>query len=131
MKQQSDERDEREKVAEEEDEEGTRKKYPDMLDLLFYFEQTGVGLPRHEMVLLNLSIRKLVSEVPVENIRYSTLGLRLSGLRDVTSRNCVTPCPTPRILLILICVQLSGFGARYSENPKIITWWRRNFRRMS
>lgn len=56
---------------EDEEEDDKKKKYPDMLDLLFYFEQTGVGLPRHEMVLLNLSIRKLASTVPLENIRYS------------------------------------------------------------
>ncbi|XP_070156847.1 radial spoke head protein 6 homolog A [Polyergus mexicanus] len=52
------------------EEDDKKKKYPDMLDLLFYFEQTGVGLPRHEMVLLNLSIRKLASTVPLENIRF-------------------------------------------------------------
>lgn len=56
----------------DEGKDGKKKKCPDMLDLLFYLEQTGVGLPRNEMVLLNLSIRKLASEVPVENIRYST-----------------------------------------------------------
>lgn len=56
---------------EDEEEDDKKKKYPDMLDFLFYFEQTGVGLPRHEMVLLNLSIRKLASSVPLENIRYS------------------------------------------------------------
>lgn len=56
---------------EDEVEDDKKKKYPDMLDLLFYFEQTGVGLPRHEMVLLNLSIRKLASTVPLVNIRYS------------------------------------------------------------
>lgn len=56
---------------EDEEEDDKKKKYPDMLDLLFYFEQTGVGLPRHEMVLLNLSIRKLAFTVPLENIRYS------------------------------------------------------------
>ncbi|CAL1675127.1 unnamed protein product [Lasius platythorax] len=55
---------------EDEEEDDKKKKYPDMLDFLFYFEQTGVGLPRHEMVLLNLSIRKLASAVPLENIRF-------------------------------------------------------------
>ncbi|XP_072747686.1 radial spoke head protein 4 homolog A [Anoplolepis gracilipes] len=55
---------------EDEEEDDKKKKYPDMLDLLFYFEQTGVGLPRHEMLLLNLSIRKLASTMPVENIRF-------------------------------------------------------------
>lgn len=55
-----------------EEEADRKKKYPDMLDLLFYFEQTGIGLPRHEMVLLNLSIRRLASAISLENIRYST-----------------------------------------------------------
>ena len=56
--------------TEEEEEEGdTKNKIPNMLDLLFYFEQTGVGLPRVQMVLLNLSIRKLMAESPIENVR--------------------------------------------------------------
>lgn len=56
--------------TEEEEEEGdTKNKIPNMLDLLFYFEQTGVGLPRAQMVLLNLSIRKLMAESPIENVR--------------------------------------------------------------
>lgn len=61
--------DDQERMGDEE-EDDKKKKYPDMLDLLFYLEQTGVGLPRHEMVLLNLSIRKFASTMPVENIRY-------------------------------------------------------------
>lgn len=57
--------------TEDEDEEGdTRKKMPNMLDLLFYFEQTNVGLPRSQMVLLNWSIRKLIAESPIENVKY-------------------------------------------------------------
>lgn len=56
--------------TEEEEEEGdTKNKIPNMLDLLFYFEQTGVGLPRVQMVLLNLSIRKLMAESPIKNVR--------------------------------------------------------------
>lgn len=64
---------EQERLGEEdeEEEEDRRRKKPNMLDLLFYFEQTNVGLPRSEMVLLNLSIRKLMSEAPIENVRYS------------------------------------------------------------
>lgn len=61
--------DEGEQERMEDEEDDKKKKYPDMLDLLFYFEQTGVGLPRSEMVLLNLSIRKLASATPLENIR--------------------------------------------------------------
>ncbi|XP_048261976.1 radial spoke head protein 6 homolog A [Bombus terrestris] len=64
--------DKREKLeTEEEEEEGdTKNKIPNMLDLLFYFEQTGVGLSRVQMVLLNLSIRKLMAESPIENVRF-------------------------------------------------------------
>ncbi|XP_036145932.1 radial spoke head protein 6 homolog A [Monomorium pharaonis] len=47
-----------------------KKKHFNMLDILFYFEQTGVGLPRHEIILLNLSIRKLASTMPLKNIRF-------------------------------------------------------------
>lgn len=54
----------------DEGEDDKKKEHPDMLDLLFYFEQAGVGLPRHEMVLLNLSIRKLAFTMPLKNIRY-------------------------------------------------------------
>ncbi|TGZ46243.1 Radial spoke head protein 4-like protein A [Temnothorax longispinosus] len=61
--------DEQEKIGDEE-EVDKKKKHPNMLDLLFYFEQTGVGLPRHEIALLNLSIRKLASTMPLENIRF-------------------------------------------------------------
>ncbi|CAK9808035.1 Radial spoke head protein 4 homolog A [Anthophora plagiata] len=60
-----------EKDEEEVEEERTEtKKFPNLLDLLFYFEQTNVGLPRREMVLLNLSIRKLIAKAPVENVRF-------------------------------------------------------------
>ncbi|XP_020297326.1 radial spoke head protein 6 homolog A, partial [Pseudomyrmex gracilis] len=60
---------EQERMVDEE-EVDRKKRCPDMLDLLFYFERTGIGLPRHEMVLLNLSIRKLASAIPLENIRF-------------------------------------------------------------
>lgn len=60
--------DEQERMEDEEDDK--KKKYPDMLELLFYFEQTGVGLPRCEMMMLNLSVRKLASTTPLEDIRY-------------------------------------------------------------
>ncbi|XP_012137342.1 radial spoke head protein 4a isoform X2 [Megachile rotundata] len=55
---------------EEEEEEDKKKKKPDMLDLLYYFEQANVGLPRSEMVLLNLALRKLMSQNPIENVRF-------------------------------------------------------------
>ena len=56
-------------IQDQEEDGDFRKEKPNLLDLLFYFEQADVGLPRSEMLLLNLSIRKLVSEVPIENIR--------------------------------------------------------------
>ncbi|XP_033339714.2 radial spoke head protein 4a [Megalopta genalis] len=56
--------------AEEDEAEGSKQKKPNMLDLLFYFEQTDVGLPRGEMVVLNLSLRKLVTEAPIQNVRF-------------------------------------------------------------
>lgn len=60
-----------EKIEEDiEEDEDKKKKIPNMLDFLFYFEQTGIGLPRRELVLLNLSIRELMAENPIENVRY-------------------------------------------------------------
>ncbi|XP_076289403.1 radial spoke head protein 4a [Lasioglossum baleicum] len=56
--------------AEDDEGEGKKLKKPNMLDLLFYFEQTDVGLPRGEMVVLNLSIRKLMVDAPIENVRF-------------------------------------------------------------
>ncbi|XP_017766964.1 PREDICTED: radial spoke head protein 6 homolog A [Eufriesea mexicana] len=63
---------EEERLAAEEEDEGEekKKKLPNMLDLLFYFEQANVGLPRTQMVLLNLSMRKLIAEAPIENVRF-------------------------------------------------------------
>jgi len=58
---------------EDEEQNDKKKKVPNLLDLLFYFEQTGIGLPRHEIVSLNLSIWKFASTMPLENIRYSRL----------------------------------------------------------
>ncbi|XP_025991672.2 radial spoke head protein 6 homolog A [Solenopsis invicta] len=60
--------DEQERIGNEEGD--TKKNHFNMLDLSFYFEQTGVGLPRYEIVLLNLSIRKLASTMPLKNIRF-------------------------------------------------------------
>ncbi|KAG7202738.1 hypothetical protein KM043_009912 [Ampulex compressa] len=60
---------ERERI-EDEDEDDRGRKIPNLLDLLFYFEQTNVGLPRAEMLLLNLAIRKLMSEAAIENVRF-------------------------------------------------------------
>ncbi|XP_018396304.1 PREDICTED: radial spoke head protein 4 homolog A [Cyphomyrmex costatus] len=62
-------KDEQERI-EDEEQNDKKKESPNLLDLLFYFEQTGVGLPRHEIVSLNLSIRKFVSTMPLENIRF-------------------------------------------------------------
>ncbi|XP_012275774.1 radial spoke head protein 6 homolog A [Orussus abietinus] len=59
-----------EEKAIEDEETDAKKGKPNMLDLLFYFEQTDVGLPRAEMVLLNLAIRKLVTQRPIENVRF-------------------------------------------------------------
>ncbi|XP_046605104.1 radial spoke head protein 6 homolog A [Neodiprion virginianus] len=56
--------------AGDDEEDETKRRKPNMLDLLYYFEQTGVGLPRAEMVILNLSIRKLMADNPIENVRF-------------------------------------------------------------
>ncbi|XP_066585645.1 radial spoke head protein 6 homolog A [Prorops nasuta] len=54
----------------EREEEDVKKSKPNMMDLLYYLEQTDIGLPRSEMVLLNLSIRKFMTSFPVENVRF-------------------------------------------------------------
>ncbi|XP_048510818.1 radial spoke head protein 6 homolog A [Athalia rosae] len=59
-----------EENLEDERDDGSKKKKPNLLDLMYYFEQTGVGLPRSEMVILNLSIRKLMASKPIENVRF-------------------------------------------------------------
>ncbi|XP_011496559.1 PREDICTED: radial spoke head protein 6 homolog A [Ceratosolen solmsi marchali] len=43
---------------------------PNMFDLLYFFEQADVGLTRVEIVILNLSIRKIVAEQRLKNIRF-------------------------------------------------------------
>ncbi|CAG2064192.1 unnamed protein product [Timema podura] len=42
---------------------------PDLMELMFFFEQAGVGLPRHEMFLIALAISKLSQSQPVEKVR--------------------------------------------------------------
>nr|CAD7458814.1 unnamed protein product [Timema tahoe] len=43
---------------------------PDLMELMFFFEQAGVGLPRHEMFLIALAISKLSQSQPVEKVRF-------------------------------------------------------------
>lgn len=40
-----------------------------MLQLLYYFEQAGIGLPRTEMFAIMLSMRKLIKEQPIAEVR--------------------------------------------------------------
>ncbi|XP_076165791.1 radial spoke head protein 4a [Ptiloglossa arizonensis] len=61
--------DETERETLEEEDEDDKKKL-DLMKLLFYFEQTNVGLPRTEMAMLNLSIRKLMAEAPIGNVKF-------------------------------------------------------------
>lgn len=41
-----------------------------MLELLTYFEQTGLGLPRTEMFCLTMSMRQLIRVEPIATIRF-------------------------------------------------------------
>lgn len=100
----------------DEEEDDKKKKYPNMLDLLFYFEQTGVGLPRHEMVLLNLSIRKLVSTMPLENIRYSIC------IAYITFLNYIIPLHVYLVNVYFSVVDILDFGVKFLGNLKIITY---------
>lgn len=40
-----------------------------MLELLYYLEHCGLGLPRPEMFFIMLSIRKLILTEPISSIR--------------------------------------------------------------
>uniref|UniRef100_A0AAR5P3I9 Radial spoke head protein 6 homolog A n=1 Tax=Dendroctonus ponderosae TaxID=77166 RepID=A0AAR5P3I9_DENPD len=41
-----------------------------LLEMLFYLEQAGLGLPRPEMVFVMLSMRQLVAAKPIASIRF-------------------------------------------------------------
>lgn len=42
----------------------------DMLQLLLYFEQVGLGLPKNEMFCLTVAMKKLVHTEPISSIRF-------------------------------------------------------------
>ncbi|KAJ8673835.1 hypothetical protein QAD02_005097 [Eretmocerus hayati] len=48
----------------------TKQFSPNLFDVMHHFEQTGVALPRAEVAILNLSIRKLASRFRLENVRF-------------------------------------------------------------
>ncbi|KAL0272707.1 UNVERIFIED_CONTAM: hypothetical protein PYX00_005574 [Menopon gallinae] len=58
------------------DEEEPRAR-PDLMELLYFFEQTGVGLPRQEMFCIALHLKKLAASQPIEKYRFwgKVLGL--------------------------------------------------------
>ncbi|XP_050310413.1 radial spoke head protein 6 homolog A [Anthonomus grandis grandis] len=41
-----------------------------MLEMLYYLEQAGLGLPRQEMVFLMLSMRRLTNERPIASLKF-------------------------------------------------------------
>lgn len=41
-----------------------------LLEMLFYLEQAGLGLPRQEMVFMMLSMRQLTAEKPISSIKF-------------------------------------------------------------
>ncbi|XP_008205900.1 radial spoke head protein 6 homolog A isoform X1 [Nasonia vitripennis] len=56
---------------EEENEDGdNQNSAPNLFDDMYYFEQVDIGLPRSEVVLLNLSIRKLMAKEKLEDVRF-------------------------------------------------------------
>lgn len=42
----------------------------DMLQLLYYLEQVGIGLQKTEMFAIMLSIRQLVKKAPISSVRF-------------------------------------------------------------
>ncbi|KAF7990850.1 hypothetical protein HCN44_000655 [Aphidius gifuensis] len=47
-----------------------KKIIQNLFDLFYYFEQIDIGLPRSDLYMLNLSIRKLVNEKPITKPRF-------------------------------------------------------------
>lgn len=56
------------KNDEDEDEPKVR---PDLMELLYFFEQAGVGLPRPEMFCIALHMKRLVASQPIDKCRYA------------------------------------------------------------
>lgn len=71
----------------------------DLLQLLYYFEQAGIGLPRTEMFALMLSIREFVKKEPVASVRYVKSVLETKFGSDY---------------------KLEGFGGRFMDCTRII-----------
>ncbi|KAF5307476.1 hypothetical protein FQR65_LT06831 [Abscondita terminalis] len=57
-------------TADPEDEQICDMSRNNMLQLCYFFEQSGFGLPRHEMFILMLSMRKLIKKEPIAEIRF-------------------------------------------------------------
>ncbi|XP_023246809.1 radial spoke head protein 6 homolog A [Copidosoma floridanum] len=57
-------------AEEEEYSEGARCASPNLLELFYHFELVGIGLPRVEVVLLNLSLRTLIANTRIEDARF-------------------------------------------------------------
>ncbi|XP_018322478.1 radial spoke head protein 6 homolog A [Agrilus planipennis] len=53
-----------------EDEELADMSRNDMLQLLYFFEQAGIGLPKAEMFCLMLSMKKVIKNLPISSIRF-------------------------------------------------------------
>lgn len=69
MSQTQEEKEENPLIQEKEGESYDGNDWKNLLNLLYFIEQCDVGLPRSEILILNLSIQKLILEVPIENVR--------------------------------------------------------------
>ncbi|XP_063985995.1 radial spoke head protein 6 homolog A [Diachasmimorpha longicaudata] len=49
---------------------GYQRMPPNLMDLFYYLEQADVGFPKSEVVLLNLSVRRLMKEHQIVNVRF-------------------------------------------------------------
>lgn len=56
-------------VLDPEDEDLADMSKNNMLQLLYYFEQVGVGLPRLEMFAITLSMKVLIKKEPLATLR--------------------------------------------------------------
>lgn len=57
-------------TADPEDSEMANMSKNDMLQLLYYFEQAAVGLPRLEIYGIMLSMKVLIKKEPIAAVRY-------------------------------------------------------------
>lgn len=65
--------------GEPEVEEDVETPLPDLMNLVFYFEQAGIGLSREEMFRVFLALKQLVDSKPLQMVRF--WGMRITAVQ--------------------------------------------------